>query len=66
VAKAIDVHFGRIGHVQIADAPGRHEPGTGELDLAGWLHTLDRRGYTGYVAAEYQPTGAGFGWMAQL
>jgi len=66
VAKAIDVHFGRIGHVQIADAPGRHEPGTGELDLSGWLHTLDQRGYTGYVAAEYQPTDAGFAWKAQL
>jgi hydroxypyruvate isomerase len=66
VAKAIDVHFGRIGHVQIADAPGRHEPGTGELDLTNWLHTLDQRGYPGYVAAEYQPTDAGFAWLAQL
>ena len=66
VAKAIDVHFGRIGHVQIADSPGRHEPGTGQLDLAGWLHTLDERGYTGYVAAEYQPTDAGFDWMERL
>jgi hydroxypyruvate isomerase len=66
VATAIDVHFGRIGHVQIADAPGRHEPGTGELDLAGWLHTLDRRGYPGYVAAEYQPTDAGFAWLDRL
>ncbi len=66
VPTAIDVHFGRIGHVQIADAPGRHEPGTGQLDLATWLHTLDQRGYTGYVAAEYQPTGAGFGWLARL
>ena len=66
VAKAIDVHFGRIGHVQIADAPGRHEPGTGQLDLSGWLHTLDQRGYQGYVAAEYVPTGIGFDWMAQL
>ncbi len=66
VAKAIDVHFGRIGHVQIADSPGRHEPGTGQLDLATWLHTLDERGYTGYVAAEYQPTDAGFDWMERL
>jgi hydroxypyruvate isomerase len=66
VAKAIDVHFGRIGHVQIADSPGRHEPGTGQLDLAGWLHTLDERGYTGYVAAEYQPTDVGFDWMERL
>jgi hydroxypyruvate isomerase len=66
VATVIDVHFGRIGHVQIADSPGRHEPGTGQLDLAGWLHTLDQRGYTGYVAAEYQPTDAGFDWTERL
>jgi hydroxypyruvate isomerase len=66
VAKAIDVHFGRIGHVQIADAPGRHEPGTGELPLAAWLRTLDERGYPGYVAAEYLPTGLGFDWLERL
>ena len=66
VPKAIDVHFGRIAHVQIADSPGRHEPGTGTLDLSTWLRTLDQRGYAGYVAAEYLPTGAGFDWMDQL
>lgn len=66
VPAAIDVHFGRIGHVQIADSPGRHEPGTGDLDLSGWLHALDQRGYTGHVAAEYLPTDAGFDWMDQL
>lgn len=66
VATAIDVHFGRIAHVQIADSPGRHEPGTGTLDLSTWLRILDQRGYTGYVAAEYLPTGAGFDWRDQL
>ena len=66
VAKAIDVHFGRIGHVQIADAPGRHEPGTGELALGTWLRTLDQRGYDGWIAAEYVPTGAGFDWREAL
>jgi hydroxypyruvate isomerase len=66
VGKVIDVHYGRIGHVQIADSPGRHEPGTGQLDLKTWLHALDQRGYPGYAAAEYVPTGIGFDWMAEL
>lgn len=46
----------RIGHIQFADNPGRHEPGTGELNfdfLFGWL---DRIGYQGWVAAEYIPS----------
>ncbi|MFL6100069.1 MAG: hydroxypyruvate isomerase family protein [Actinomycetales bacterium] len=45
-----------IGHVQIADAPGRGEPGTGELDLDGDLSTLQAGGYAGYVGLEYKPT----------
>ncbi|HEX4702298.1 MAG TPA: TIM barrel protein [Pseudonocardiaceae bacterium] len=68
VPTALDVYLGRIGHVQIADAPGRHEPGTGNLDLATWLHTLDDGGYTGYVAAEYKPSGTtvdSLDWMAR-
>jgi hydroxypyruvate isomerase len=69
VPAVLDVHFGRIGHVQIADAPGRHEPGTGNLPLSNWLRTLDERGYPGYVAAEYHPTGTtldSLAWMTQL
>lgn len=66
VAEAIEVHFGRIGHVQIADSPGRHEPGTGDLALATWLRTLHDRGYPGYTAAEYVPTGIGFDWRNSL
>jgi hydroxypyruvate isomerase len=45
----------RIGHVQIADAPGRHEPGTGQLDLAGYLAALTAGGFAGYAALEYVP-----------
>ena len=56
VAAAIENHFDRIGHVQIADNPGRGEPGTGTLDLAGHLADLAARGYDGYVALEYKPT----------
>ncbi len=59
-------HTGRIGHVQIADAPGRHEPGTGSLDLFAHLGKLAANGYRGHVGLEYTPSGASadsFGWL---
>ncbi|WP_395727743.1 hydroxypyruvate isomerase family protein [Nakamurella sp.] len=56
VTAAIEDHFDRIGHVQIADSPGRGEPGTGTLDIAGHLAALAGKGYDGYVALEYKPT----------
>ncbi|MEZ2745291.1 hydroxypyruvate isomerase family protein [Halopseudomonas bauzanensis] len=46
---------GRIGHVQFADAPGRGEPGTGEMDFHGAFSALSRHGYRGWLAAEYRP-----------
>ena len=55
-----------IAHMQIADVPGRHEPGTGEI---GWVHvfaTMDRLGYTGWVGCKYRPRGntvQGLDWM---
>ena len=52
VAKHVDV----ISHVQIADCPGRGEPGSGELDLDRYLSELAGRGYTGWVGLEYKPT----------
>jgi len=56
----------RIGHVQLADAPGRHEPGTGTLDVPGLLRALATSGYTGHVGLEYIPSGStvdSFGWL---
>ena len=43
-------------HVQIADHPGRGEPGTGTLDLGRYLSTIEAGGYSGYVGLEYIPT----------
>jgi hydroxypyruvate isomerase len=58
-----------IGHVQLADAPGRHEPGTGTIDFAGLIRCLDDNGYRGAVAAEYRPvakTADGLGWISEV
>jgi hydroxypyruvate isomerase len=63
---AVDRYADRVGHVQIADAPGRHEPGTGSLDLGRPLAALAASGYDGYVGLEYTPSGASadsFGWL---
>lgn len=46
----------RIRHVQIADNPGRHEPGTGELNFPFILASIDELGYTGWVSCEYAPS----------
>jgi hydroxypyruvate isomerase len=64
--KAIERHGDRIGHVQIADAPGRHQPGTGTLELDRLLGKLDAAGYGGHVGLEYVPSGPSadsFGWL---
>ena len=47
----------RIGHLQIADLPGRHEPGTGEINYAFLLPYIDRLGYEGWIGCEYNPAG---------
>ncbi len=59
-------HAGRIGHVQLADAPGRHQPGTGTVDVDACLAALEDVGYAGWVGLEYAPLGpsvASFGWL---
>ncbi|MFL6659010.1 MAG: hydroxypyruvate isomerase [Massilia sp.] len=58
-----------IRHVQIADTPGRHEPGTGEINFRYLLALLDELGYTGWVGCEYLPLGdtvAGLVWRSHL
>lgn len=58
---AVDVlrrHFSQISHVQIADVPGRHQPGTGHAPIAQFLAELDRAGYMGFVGLEYRPLGS--------
>jgi hydroxypyruvate isomerase len=53
---ALAAYAHRIAHVQIADHPGRGEPGTGTLDLGRYLSTIEAGGYSGYVGLEYIPT----------
>jgi hydroxypyruvate isomerase len=57
LASTIERLLPRIGHVQIADVPGRHEPGTGEINFEFILDHLDRIGYSGWVGCEYNPKG---------
>jgi hydroxypyruvate isomerase len=66
VDAAIDRAAGRIGHVQIADAPGRNEPGTGKLDIDSYLDHIAATGYDGWVGLEYKPSGSSadsFDWL---
>lgn len=69
LARTIEQNLGRIAHIQLADNPGRHEPGTGEINYPFLYEHLDRIGYTGWVGAEYKPkagTEAGLGWMREV
>ncbi len=62
----IEAHASRFGHVQIADAPGRLHPGTGEIAFERVLPALERAGYAGYVGLEYRPSAdpaETFGWL---
>jgi hydroxypyruvate isomerase len=48
----------RIGHIQIADSPERHEPGSGEINYPYVLAEIERLGYDGYVGLEFNPSGS--------
>jgi hydroxypyruvate isomerase len=63
----LKTYLSRIGHIQIADNPGRNEPGTGEINYAWVLKHLDAVGYNGWIGCEYKPkttTVDGLGWIA--
>ncbi|SEK16135.1 MULTISPECIES: hydroxypyruvate isomerase family protein [unclassified Variovorax] len=55
LAEDLDIAWPHVGHVQIGNAPGRHEPREGELDLHAFLEGLERRGWNGWVGLEYTP-----------
>jgi hydroxypyruvate isomerase len=62
----LTANLARIGHMQVADAPGRHEPGTGEIDFPPLFDLIDRLGYKGWIGAEYSPAGKtedGLAWV---
>lgn len=66
LAHTLQRHLAQIGHIQIADNPGRHEPGSGEINFPFLFQHLQRIGYTGWVGCEYRPRGrteASFGWL---
>jgi hydroxypyruvate isomerase len=66
LANTIQKYFDRIAHIQLADNPGRNEPGTGEINYGYLFDLLARLGYTGYIGCEYKPlktTEAGLHWM---
>jgi hydroxypyruvate isomerase len=66
LAATIAKHLPRIAHIQLADNPGRNEPGTGEINYDFLFAHLDKIGYTGWIGCEYKPattTEAGLGWM---
>jgi hydroxypyruvate isomerase len=69
VNAAIEAAFPRIAHAQIADHPGRHEPGTGEIDFGSLFRLLDERRYAGWIGCEYVPAGRtedGLEWRQKL
>ena len=69
LAATMQKHLARIGHIQLADNPGRNEPGTGEIHWPFLFAHLDRIGYRGWVGCEYKPastTEAGLGWRQRL
>jgi hydroxypyruvate isomerase len=65
ITRRIEKHLPVIAHMQLADVPDRHEPGTGEIGWDYVLPRIDALGYQGWIGCEYRPAGdtvAGLGW----
>ena len=66
LAHTIETNIDMIRHMQLADNPGRHEPGTGEINYPFLFDLMDRLGYEGWIGCEYKPkahTNEGLGWI---
>jgi hydroxypyruvate isomerase len=66
LTKTIQANLGKIAHIQIADNPGRNEPGTGEINYPNLFKAIDAAGYKGWIGCEYKPAGKtedGLGWV---
>ncbi|MFQ5937823.1 MAG: 2-oxo-tetronate isomerase [Acidiferrobacterales bacterium] len=66
LARTIENNLNSIRHFQLADNPGRHEPGTGEINYPFLFDTIDRLGYQGWIGCEYKPqtaTQEGLDWV---
>lgn len=69
LANTLADNLHRIGHLQLADNPGRHEPGTGEINYPFLFRHIDAIGYEGWIGCEYQPmvdTMSGIGWIKEM
>jgi len=66
LTRTLETLLPRIGHIQLADNPGRHEPGTGEINFPFVLSRLQQLGYAGWIGCEYKPSGSTldtFAWL---
>ena len=69
LCKTLETNLSKIAHIQLADNPGRHEPGTGEINYFHLFKFIDAIGYQGWIGCEYKPatnTEAGLGWIQAL
>ena len=69
LSNTIEKNLSKIAHIQLADNPGRNEPGTGEINYPYLFKMLDRIGYQGWIGCEYKPattTEAGLSWIQKL
>jgi hydroxypyruvate isomerase len=66
LTQTIRTNINIIEHMQLADVPGRHEPGSGEINFTNLFRFIDESGYDGWIGCEYKPAGKteyGLGWV---